>query len=64
MVNTNDPRSLAAALLGRIGGQSTSDAKRAASAENGKHTPRTYPRCEVCEAGRRTCYHLKKKVTK
>jgi hypothetical protein len=64
MVNEADPRSVAAALLGKLGGQSRSEAKRAASQANGKHTPRTYPRCEVCEAGRRTCYHLKKKVTK
>jgi hypothetical protein len=64
MVNEADPRSVAAALLGRLGGLSRSPAKRASSAVNGSRTPRLFPRCENCENRRRTCYHLKKKVTK
>lgn len=66
MVNEADPRSIAAALLGKLGGQSRSEAKRAASAANGrKSARRKHPRCKNCEARRRTCYHLvAKEVTK
>lgn len=66
MVNETDPRSVAAALLGKLGGQSRSEAKRAASAHNGRSSAvRKYPRCTYCELRRRTCYHLvKKEATK
>ena len=58
MANQSDPRSVAAALLGRIGGSSTSEAKRKSSAANGSNTPRLFPRCPNCEMRRRTCHHL------
>tara|TARA_R110002126_G_scaffold191592_1_gene339759 strand:- start:136 stop:336 length:201 start_codon:yes stop_codon:yes gene_type:complete len=66
MVNEADPRSVAAALLGKLGGQSRSEAKRAASAHNGRISAvRKHPRCENCEEKKRTCYHrVKKEVTK
>jgi hypothetical protein len=67
MVNPADPRSLAAALLGKLGGQSRSPKKQAASAANGRRSAiRKHPRCENCEAKKRTCYHNtpKEKVTK
>ena len=66
MVNLADPRSVAAALLGKLGGQSRSESKRAASADNGRRSAvRKYPRCENCEEKKRTCYHrVPKEVTK
>ena len=67
-MNPDDLKSQAAALLGRLGGLSRSAKKQRSSAKNGSRTPRIYPRCEACEAARRTCRHLvpkkKDKVTK
>ena len=66
MVNEADLK-LAAQLLGRLGGLSRSPKKQFASANNGrKSARRSRPRCENCEARRRTCYHNtpKEKVTK
>ena len=68
-MNPQDPHSAAsaaAALLGKIGGQSKSPKKRAASAHNGRRSAvRKYPRCENCEEKKRTCYHrVPKEVTK
>jgi len=63
MVNEADLKR-AAQVLGRLGGLSKSRKKQKSSARNGSRTPRLFPRCENCEAAKRTCHHLvKKEVT-